>query len=609
MLKTAGFMVYGYNNFTESGYALSSKNFTEDLTQINCQGRSFIVTGANSGLGKSVSTFLARSQGIVHMICRDEERGKVALQEIKQQTNSDSLHLHICDISEQKEIHQFAEKFKSDFGKLDVLVNNAGVMLRKQQTTSEGYDKVLATNTISNFLLTNLLLPLLEQSTDPRVVFVSSAGAFLERLAIGTDYTASPYNAEANYAKTKRHQISLCEQFAKLYPKIGFYSVHPGWSDTPGVISSMPEFYELLRENLRTADHGADSINWLCVAKIDRKLSGTFFRDRKEELKHLPLADTQQNDTNGHLRALWSWLASITNVGTFDVDIKNVVEDMKSKVVLSKHSTGIFSLSKIDSFKGTEIVMQLPYESLEQRMLICQMILDSGYIYDVFSKVIVPYVVFHQENFYNWGYVPTDEELSEMINDEWLNRYISEMDNIEGWHIERETSQYKVFQKSNNHNGLRPTLVHFTTKATIDQLLHVLDTCFLEKHKEWNTSFDYGVVLKKISDSLAIDYLRYTPHLIDPRDFVVLRRITKLKDGRVVIAERTINHGRFPLSDSIRCEIIYQVRIFKREEDHTFIASVNLTDVKGLIPISIVNNSNIEIATDEISKVCKVALR
>jgi len=229
-LKTAGFMVYGYPNFTKNGYLSASKNFTDDLNEVNCEGKSFLVTGANSGLGKAVSTYLAGRKGTVHMVCRDEGRGKQAFQDIQEKTESKSLFLHICDISEQKAIHSFLKKFTEDFGKLDVLVNNAGVMLKNQERTSEGFCKVLATNTLSGYMLTNLLLPLLKKSEDPRVIFVSSGGALLEKLAIGTDYTLTSYTPEGNYAKTKRHQIDLCKEFSKLYPNIGFYSQHPGWS-------------------------------------------------------------------------------------------------------------------------------------------------------------------------------------------------------------------------------------------------------------------------------------------------------------------------------------------------------------------------------------------
>jgi hypothetical protein len=123
-----------------------------------------------------------------------------------------------------------------------------------------------------------------------------------------------------------------------------------------------------MKDKLRPVEHGADTINWLCVSNevTIEKHQGLFFRDRKKEIKHLPLSDTADNDTSAHKHALWSWLSSmimiftlsvdileLTNVGTFDADLRSIVNPMKDNIQLTKHSSkSLLSLSSANSFKG-----------------------------------------------------------------------------------------------------------------------------------------------------------------------------------------------------------------------------------------------------------------
>src|SRR5438128_6209002 len=101
----------------------------------NMNGKVCIVTGANSGIGKVTATELARMGAHVVMVCRDRARGEAALAEIKQATGNDQLELMLCDLSSQADIRRLADEFKATHNRLDVLVNNAGIHLRKRQTT------------------------------------------------------------------------------------------------------------------------------------------------------------------------------------------------------------------------------------------------------------------------------------------------------------------------------------------------------------------------------------------------------------------------------------------------------------------------------------------
>nr|XP_041572203.1 dehydrogenase/reductase SDR family member 12 isoform X2 [Taeniopygia guttata] len=250
--------VKGLREYTRGGYESASKRFDPADVEVDVAGRSFLVTGANSGIGKATAKEIARRGGTVHLVCRNKERAEVAKEEIVAETGNQNIFLHIVDISNPKEIWKFAEKFQNEH-KLNVLINNAGCMVNNRELTEDGLEKNFATNTLGTYIMTTALVPLLEKAADARV----------------------------------RQQVVLTEQWAKTYRNIHFSVMHPGWADTPAVRSSMPDFYERMKNSLRTEAQGADTVLWLAVSAEATKLpSGLFFQDRQPVPTHLPLAYT-----------------------------------------------------------------------------------------------------------------------------------------------------------------------------------------------------------------------------------------------------------------------------------------------------------------------------
>jgi len=238
------------------------------------------------------------------MLCRSKDRGESAQKAIMEKTKSDKIHLHICDLGRPHEIVALAKKFRDENIPLDVLINNAGVMLEKETQTPEGIDTTFATNTLSNYILTEELIPVLRKGKNPRVIIVSSGGMLTEPLLVREKYAhhKKAWLGRTAYARTKRHQLVLVEEFAKKYKDDGilFASVHPGWADTPSVQDAMPGFYEKLKPKLRSGEQGADCIFWLAVTLnlTLEKDSGEFFRDRRHEIKHFCISKTKYKPEN-----------------------------------------------------------------------------------------------------------------------------------------------------------------------------------------------------------------------------------------------------------------------------------------------------------------------
>lgn len=142
-------------------------------------GKSIIVTGANSGIGKEAAIQLACCGANVILACRSAERGSRALAEVKLASNSDKVELMLVDLASQASIRQFVEEFKFKYDRLDVLINNAANFdhtLKQATLTEDGVETIFATNHVGVFLLTNLLLDRLKASAPSRIINVASKG-------------------------------------------------------------------------------------------------------------------------------------------------------------------------------------------------------------------------------------------------------------------------------------------------------------------------------------------------------------------------------------------------------------------------------------------------
>ncbi|XP_051937529.1 dehydrogenase/reductase SDR family member 12 isoform X2 [Hippocampus zosterae] len=258
---------------------------------VNLNGRSFLITGANSGLGKATAQEIASRGGTVHMVCRNQGRAEAAQKEIVELSKNQNVHIHIVDMSSARQVWEFAQSF-SQRNDLHVLINNAGCMVNQRELTEEGVEKNFATNTLGTYILTTALLPALKKAKDARVVTVSSGGMLTQKLNVDDlQFEKGAFDGTMAYAQNKRQQVILTERWATQHKDIHFSSMHPGWSDTPAVQSSMPSFHAKMKNKLRTEAMGADTVVWLAVSEAAAKQpSGLFFQDRRAVATHLPLA-------------------------------------------------------------------------------------------------------------------------------------------------------------------------------------------------------------------------------------------------------------------------------------------------------------------------------
>ncbi|MEQ1875132.1 MAG: SDR family NAD(P)-dependent oxidoreductase [Bdellovibrionia bacterium] len=257
---------------------------------VNLAGRVAVVTGGNSGIGKSAALTLAEKGCKVVIVSRNAERGLEAAEELRTLTKKDLIDLEIADLSLLSNVRAVATRISEKYGTIDFLVNNAGTFNVKREMTEEGLERVFATNVVAPFLLTRLLLPCLSKSKAGRVVFVSSGGMYMTRLNVDDpQFVNRKFTDLASYAESKRALVVLNELFAQKFSAehVSFYCMHPGWVRTPILKAGMPTFSALFGKILRDPWQGADTIVWLVACKRIQEQTGLFWFDRKPRAIHV----------------------------------------------------------------------------------------------------------------------------------------------------------------------------------------------------------------------------------------------------------------------------------------------------------------------------------
>lgn len=291
-------------SFTSIGYTLRSRGWEDELPRMD--GKTVLVTGGSSGLGRAAATGMASLGARVVIVGRDRSRLDEAANEIRATTGGDAAGI-AADLSSLASVRSLASAVAGE-GRLDVLVNNASILPSGHRLTEDGIESTAATNLVGPFLLTNLLIPKMVDGGSGRIVTVSSGGMYTERLDVDRlEMEPDGFRGAVAYARTKRAQVVLTELWAERLDGTGVvaHSMHPGWADTPGVASSLPGFRTVMRPFLRTPAQGADTIVFLAAADEPVHTSGGFWHDRAERPVHR-LKRTVADESEAEL--LWEWL-------------------------------------------------------------------------------------------------------------------------------------------------------------------------------------------------------------------------------------------------------------------------------------------------------------
>jgi retinol dehydrogenase-11 len=246
-------------------------------------GKTTIVTGANTGIGFETALDFAKRGARVILACRDQKRADDARKKIIRETGNEDVVVKLVDMASFESVRAFAKEIKETEDRLDVLVNNAGMMGTGDKKSSDGVPLVMQVNHFSSFLLTNLLIGLLKKSTPSRVVNVSSVAA-RQASNFDVDTLDTHVSDRANYANSKLCNIFFTKELAKKLRGTGVttYSLHPGLVKTHIFNSArglMTIVFVVFRLFAKTSEEGAQTTIYCSVAKGIEKFDGEHFSD------------------------------------------------------------------------------------------------------------------------------------------------------------------------------------------------------------------------------------------------------------------------------------------------------------------------------------------
>jgi dehydrogenase/reductase SDR family member 12 len=302
-------------SFSRAGYAVRSR-LEHWQSPPALSGRVVIVTGASSGIGRAAALELARLGASLVLVGRDEGRLEATAQDARALGRGAVVEPALLDIVDADAVRAFAAHVAAGHDQVHGLVHAAGALFSEYQRVPSGDERTVATTVLAPFRLTWMLSPILRRSTDAIIVTVSSGGMYsqafdLDRLSM----TSEGYRGTTAYARAKRAQVVLSHEWARRWGPDGVasYASHPGWVDTPGLVSGLPTFARL-GPLLRTPAEGADTVVWLAAgeARRDGATEG-FFHDRHQRSEHhLPWTARGASPRDG--RALWEWCQTRTGL-------------------------------------------------------------------------------------------------------------------------------------------------------------------------------------------------------------------------------------------------------------------------------------------------------
>jgi NAD(P)-dependent dehydrogenase (short-subunit alcohol dehydrogenase family) len=249
-------------------------------------GKICLITGANAGIGYAISLGLAKMGANVVMVCRDKSRGKIALAELKEKSNNSSISLYIADLSSQSSIRQLVTDFKKDFGQLDILINNAGVITPIRTLTTDGLETQFALNHRAPFLLTELLLDSLKSSDSARIINISSNAHQIANINFDDLQSEQEYKPKEVYQRTKLCNILFTYELARQLEgtHITANCVHPGVITTKllqAYNGGNGGFGFISKLLYGTPQKGAETPLYLASSSEVEGISGKYFANKK----------------------------------------------------------------------------------------------------------------------------------------------------------------------------------------------------------------------------------------------------------------------------------------------------------------------------------------
>lgn len=262
--------------------------FQADLTS-----KVIIITGANKGIGKQTALEFLKMNATLIFGCRDLKKAEDTKSEILHTCPTAKIDIIQLDISDLSSVRNFASSFKSKYNRLDILINNAGIISVKRKLTRDGLESIMATNYFGPFLLTNLLLDVLKETKESRIINMTSNAHFYSSLNVDDLNTEKKYDSTKVYGGSKLANIMFTKELAHRLEQthVKTCCVHPGIVRTTLVTDGcegdkfmkvfIPLFYPILYLMTKNCVQGSQTTLHCSLIPFEKLENGKYYVDCK----------------------------------------------------------------------------------------------------------------------------------------------------------------------------------------------------------------------------------------------------------------------------------------------------------------------------------------
>ncbi len=275
------------------------------------KGKTVLITGANTGIGRATTLALAGMGAKIVMLCHTRERGQKAMEEIKEKSDNPDIDLLVADLSVQADVRRAAAEFAARYSRLHVLINNAGVILPNRVVTGDGLESTLAVNYLAPFLLTNLLRDRLKAAAPARIINVASG---IQRALDFADLQGEKrYGGLRAYGESKTALILHTYELARCLAGTGVTAncLHPGDIRTD-IFRHYTGLFKLILSIsgplMRSPEKGAQTPVYLASSPKVQNVTGRYFVNRR------PVKSSASTYDESAAQRLWDISAELTKL-------------------------------------------------------------------------------------------------------------------------------------------------------------------------------------------------------------------------------------------------------------------------------------------------------
>lgn len=279
------------------------------------KNKNVLITGATAGIGLETAKVLAKKGANIYIVGRAVDKARLAVEEIKKYSGNNNIDFFIADLSSQQEVRRLAEEVKAKLNRLDVLINNAGATFQHFSLSVDNIEMTFATNHLSYFLLTNLLLDLLKKSAPARIIIVASHSHYRGTLDFNDLNMTTDFGGLKAYERSKLCNVLFTLELAERLKGSGVTvnALHPGRVNTDIGFKNSGLLYKIGWSFVKmflsvSVEKGAETSIYLAHSEEVKDVSGKYFAESKHKWH------SRYSQTLGLKEKLWEASAKLTNL-------------------------------------------------------------------------------------------------------------------------------------------------------------------------------------------------------------------------------------------------------------------------------------------------------